>query len=158
MMQFVHLTLSRISKYTTVVLRKAFLVLSSVIGPLSVRKEAKVVRIYELMFVVAPTLEENARNDVVDKVVDRLKTQKAEVLNVDRWGIRKLAYEVKKFSEGDYTVLLFKAEPSSISQFEDFLKLTPDIIRHQVLRREDLEKKPEEIPGTEESQEEVIAK
>ncbi len=114
-------------------------------------------RIYEMMFVVAPIPEEEARNAIVDKVLNRMKTQGAEILNVDRWGMRKLAYEVKKFSEGDYTVVVFKAEPPTISQFDDFLKVTPQIIRHQILRREDLEKKPEQILVNEENPEEVKA-
>jgi len=99
-------------------------------------------RIYETMFIVVPTLDEEERESVVKKVRDFIQERlEGKIENVDRWGIRKLAFKVKKFTEGDYTVILFRASPEKVNQLENFYHITQEIFRWQTFRREDLEKK-----------------
>lgn len=99
-------------------------------------------RIYETMFIVVPTLDEEERENVVKKVQDFIQERlEGKIDNVDRWGIRKLAFKVKKFTEGDYTVILFRASPEKLNQLENFYHITQEIFRWQTFRREDLEKK-----------------
>ncbi|RLL90163.1 30S ribosomal protein S6, partial [Mesotoga sp. HF07.pep.5.2.highcov] len=75
---------------------------------------------------------------VRDYIVERVG---GTVEKFDRWGMRKLAYRVSKgFSEGDYTVIQFKADPESVDTLERFFGVTPEVFRWQTFRREDLEK------------------
>lgn len=101
-------------------------------------------RLYELIFIVDPRLPEETREAVVEKTRDTIE-QKAggSVLNVDRWGIRKLAYKLpkSKLSEGDYTVILYRADGLRLTEVEQFFIVTPEVVRWQTVRREDLEKK-----------------
>ena len=99
-------------------------------------------RIYETMFIIDPTLEDEEREKVVD-TVKRIIGERVggSIESVDRWGIRKLAFKVKRFTEGDYTVILFRANPEKVGALEEFYHITPQIFRWQTFRRIDLEKK-----------------
>ncbi|MBN2219615.1 MAG: 30S ribosomal protein S6 [Kosmotogaceae bacterium] len=99
-------------------------------------------RIYETMFIVSPKLDEEERNAMAEKVRDYIVERVGgNIEKFDRWGIRKLAYRVAKgFSEGDYTVIQFRAEPETLDILERFFGITPDVFRWQTFRREDLEK------------------
>jgi small subunit ribosomal protein S6 len=79
-------------------------------------------------------MAEKVRDYIVERVGGTIE-------KFDRWGIRKLAYRVTKgFSEGDYTVIQFKADSESVDILEKFYGITPEIFRWQTFRREDLEK------------------
>jgi small subunit ribosomal protein S6 len=99
-------------------------------------------RIYETMFIVSPKLDEENRNAMAEKVRDYIVERVGGTIEkFDRWGVRKLAYRVTKgFSEGDYTVIQFKADPESVDILERFFGITPEVFRWQTFRREDLEK------------------
>ena len=78
------------------------------------------IRIYETMFIVSPRLDEESRNSMAEKVRDYIVERVSGTIEkFDRWGIRKLAYRVTKgFSEGDYTVIQFKADSESVDILE----------------------------------------
>jgi len=65
-------------------------------------------RNYELVFVVKPNTDEEAREAVLNKVKEVVATE-GEVVKVDVWGTRKLAYPIAKFNEGHYVLVNFKA-------------------------------------------------
>jgi small subunit ribosomal protein S6 len=99
-------------------------------------------RIYETMFIIKPDVPEEERNKLVEGVEKFLEERLgAQVENVDRWGIRKLAYKIGKYFEGDYTVLYFRSNGQGLEQLENYFKVHPDFMRWQTFRREDLEKK-----------------
>jgi len=99
-------------------------------------------RIYETMFIIKPDVPEEERNKLVEGVKKFLEERLgAQVENVDRWGIRKLAYKIGKYFEGDYTVLYFRSNGQGLEQLENYFKVHPDFMRWQTFRREDLEKK-----------------
>ncbi|AFG34379.1 SSU ribosomal protein S6P [Fervidobacterium pennivorans DSM 9078] len=99
-------------------------------------------RIYETMFIIKPDVPEEERNNLVEGVKKFLEERLgAQVENVDRWGIRKLAYKIGKYFEGDYTVIYFRSNGQGLDQLENYFKVHPDFMRWQTFRREDLEKK-----------------
>ncbi|MCD6545903.1 MAG: 30S ribosomal protein S6 [Thermotogae bacterium] len=119
-------------------------------------------RIYETMFIVVPNLDEEERENVVEKVKNFIQERvEGKIEDVTRWGIRKLAFRVKKFTEGDYTIIIFRASPEKVNQLESFYHITQEIFRWQTFRREDLEKKEKKInkkEGTAEVKERVEEK
>lgn len=99
-------------------------------------------RIYESMFIVAPNIPEAEREKLVEKVKNIIEERvRGRIEKVDRMGLRKFAYEIKKFSEGDYTVIYFRCDGQRLQELEEFYRVTPEIIRWQTFRRFDLEKK-----------------
>ena len=91
-------------------------------------------RRYELMFVVKPTLEEEATLKVLETVKTLLKNQKAELISEKNMGRRELAYEVKGFKNGSYFLITVEAEPSAVKEFDRIANINEDIIRHIVVK------------------------
>ncbi|WP_448374422.1 30S ribosomal protein S6 [Fervidobacterium sp.] len=120
-------------------------------------------RIYETMFIIKPDVPEEERNNLVENVKKFMEERvKAQVETVDRWGLKKLAYKIGKYFEGDYTVMYFRSNGQGLEQFENYFKVHPEFMRWQTFRREDLEKKErraarakKEPEGTQEVQQEV---
>jgi len=106
-------------------------------------------RIYETMFIIDPRLSEEEREALVEKVKSIITERvSGQIREVSRWGLRRLAYPIAHQSEGDYTVILFTADPANVNRLEEFYRVTPQIIRWQTFRREDLEKKEKKAAQT----------
>ena len=93
-------------------------------------------REYELALIV----DTRRPNKEVDEAVARYETllaeQGAEVVDVDRWGARKLAYEIRKRQQGDYAFFQFRAEPSAIANVDRACRLDEAVLRHLILQVE----------------------
>lgn len=87
-------------------------------------------RKYELMLAINPQLEEEELTSLIEKVKKIISKEKGEITNINKWGKRKLAYEIKDFTEAIYVVMKFNIDELSISEFERVLKLEEKIIRY----------------------------
>lgn len=87
-------------------------------------------RKYELMLAINPQLEEEELTSLIEKVKKIISKEKGEVTNINKWGKRRLAYEIKDFTEAIYVVMKFNIDELSISEFERVLKLEEKIIRY----------------------------
>lgn len=86
-------------------------------------------REYELVFIVNPDLDENALNEVINRVKGWITDGNGEVSKVDLWGKRKLAYAIRKQTEG-YYVLLNINMPSKVgTTLERNLRLLEPVLR-----------------------------
>lgn len=92
---------------------------------------------YELLFFVDPTLEEDQREATMTRIETTISAQGGVIGNVDNWGRRKLAYEIDKLSDGDYTLIDFSAEPASIEEINRVLRITDAVKRHMIVARTD---------------------
>ena len=92
---------------------------------------------YELMLLIDPSLEDEARADVIGKTEGLIAAQQGAVDKVDSWGKRKLAFEIGKLTDGDYVVIDFHAEPDVIAEIDRVLRITDPVIRFMLVRRED---------------------
>ncbi|WP_337379745.1 30S ribosomal protein S6, partial [Parolsenella catena] len=78
---------------------------------------------YELLFFVDPTITDEARAGVMKRIEVALTENGGQVDNVDNWGKRKLAYEIDKLTEGDYTLVNFHADPTQIAELDRVLRI-----------------------------------
>ena len=92
---------------------------------------------YELLFFVAPTIEDETRLAVMKRVETTIAEGEGKVDNVEDWGKRKLAYEVAGLTEGDYTLIDFHANPANIAELDRVLRITDGVVRHKIVRRAD---------------------
>ncbi|MBW3468562.1 30S ribosomal protein S6 [Arthrospiribacter ruber] len=84
---------------------------------------------YETVFILTPVLSEVQMKDTVDKFVDLLKKEGADVINVENWGLKKMAYPIQKKSTGFYVLVEFKAEPTLIKKLEVELRRDEKVMR-----------------------------
>jgi small subunit ribosomal protein S6 len=73
---------------------------------------------YETVFILTPVLSDVQMKDTVDKFVNLLKQEGADIINVENWGLKKLAYPIQKKSTGFYVLVEFKALPTLIKKLE----------------------------------------
>jgi len=91
------------------------------------------VRTYEALYIISPELDDSAIQTVVADVEKFITSSNGTIVRSDVWGKRKLAYTIRKHTEGVYVVLRFLASPDSIKRLEQQLKLTEAVIRYMVL-------------------------
>ena len=91
-------------------------------------------RAYEVMVILDPSLEERTVEPSLDKYLNVIRTDGGSVDKVEVWGRRRLAYEIKKNTEGIYAVINLQAEPATVKEFDRQLTLNESILRTKVLR------------------------
>jgi len=91
-------------------------------------------RQYEIMIILDPEIEERTVAPSLDKYLTVVKSDGGSVDKVDIWGRRRLAYDIKKKSEGIYAVVNFSAEPATAKELDRQLGLNEVVLRTKVLR------------------------
>lgn len=86
-------------------------------------------RNYETVFILTPVLSDVQMKDTVDKFVSLLKEEGADVINVENWGLKKMAYTIEKKTTGFYVMVEFKAVPTIIRKFEIELRRDEKVMR-----------------------------
>jgi small subunit ribosomal protein S6 len=93
-------------------------------------------RSYELTFIVRPDISEEAVANTVEQVRNWIVEQGNEVLRVDHWGRRRLAYTINDQREGHYVLIEATIAPDTITELERNLKLNDAILRYLLVRTE----------------------
>ena len=91
-------------------------------------------RHYELMVIFDPTLDERTIAPSLDTLLTVVREEGGKVDQVDVWGKRRLAYEIKKNSEGIYAVVEMNCEPATVQELDRLLTLNESVLRTKVLR------------------------
>jgi small subunit ribosomal protein S6 len=91
-------------------------------------------RHYELMVILDPELEERTVAPSLDRFLNVVRQGGGSVENVNIWGRRKLAYEIKKKSEGIYAVVDMTAEPAVAKELDRQLNLNEAVLRTKLIR------------------------
>ena len=89
-------------------------------------------RNYELVYVVKPNSDEEVREAILNKVKEVVATD-GEIVKVDTWGTKKLAYPIAKFTEGFYVLVNFKSAVDVPKEIDRNLKINENLIRHMIV-------------------------
>jgi small subunit ribosomal protein S6 len=98
-------------------------------------------RPYEIMIILDPDIEERTVGPALDKYLAVVKTQGGSIDNIDIWGRRRLAYDIRVNpgvykSEGIYAVVNFTADPATTAELDRQLGLNEAVLRTKVMRTE----------------------
>ena len=93
-------------------------------------------RHYELMVILDPELEERTVAPSLDRFLNVVRKGGGSIENVNIWGRRKLAYEIKKKAEGIYAVVDMQAEPDLAKELDRQLSLNEAVLRTKLIRPE----------------------
>ncbi|MFT9494933.1 30S ribosomal protein S6 [Anaerosolibacter sp.] len=93
-------------------------------------------RKYETMFILKSNLEEEKRNELINKFKSIIETD-GQITSVDEWGNRKLAYEINKLNDGYYVLINFMAGTELPKELDRNFKISDDVIRHLIVNLED---------------------
>ncbi len=98
-------------------------------------------RSYEILYVIRPDIEEEAKSALVKRFDEVLTNNGAEIVESKEWGKRRLAYEIEDFKDGYYQIIKFNGDSAASDEFDRLAKINNDIIRHIVVRDEQAEEK-----------------
>jgi small subunit ribosomal protein S6 len=88
-----------------------------------------ILREYETLYVINPELADDAANTVIDRLKGVLEKMNAELLREDRWGKRKLSFEVKKQSRGNYNLFHYVGPVGVVAELERTMRNLDEVIR-----------------------------
>lgn len=86
----------------------------------------------EVMFILKPNLEEERRNELIEKFKSIIQAD-GEVESLEEWGHRKLAYEIEKLNDGYYVLTRFKAGVDVPKELDRNFRISDDVIRHLIV-------------------------
>jgi small subunit ribosomal protein S6 len=93
-------------------------------------------RRYELMLILRPDVADDKAQAVIDRTTRQVSAGGGQIVKVAPWGRRRLAYQIDRYREGSYHIVLFEAPPEVIAEMERGLQITEEVIRHLVTRVE----------------------
>lgn len=92
---------------------------------------------YEIMFIIRPNMEDDAKRQLVENFTNVLTSKNAVVDQVENWGMRSLAYEINDFRKGNYALMTLKAPVEAINEFDRLARISEDIIRYIIVKNEE---------------------
>jgi small subunit ribosomal protein S6 len=111
-------------------------------------------RKYETIFILDPDLEAEQAQAAIEKVKGIITQTNGEILKVEDWGKRKLAYQVKKKTKGHYILIHFSGSPALLSELERNFRVMDAVIKFQSVRLDERHVSATEVTVPEEPQEE----
>ena len=93
-------------------------------------------RRYELMLVLRPDVTDDKAQAVIDRTTRALVASGSQIIKVAPWGRRRLAYQIDRYREGSYHIVLFEAPADALVEMERTLQITEEVLRHLVTRDE----------------------
>ncbi|HPF19413.1 MAG: 30S ribosomal protein S6 [Bacillota bacterium] len=91
---------------------------------------------YELMFILDPILEDDKKEAAIETVKEIIAAD-GEVSDVNIWGVKKLAYPIRKKNEGYYVVMQFTANPDLPKELDRRLKISDSFMRHLIVNKDE---------------------
>jgi len=95
------------------------------------------VRRYETIFIARPNLGEDQLTAIMEKASSIITEAEGEVLRVDKWGLKKLAYPIKKEPQGHYVLTEYAAEPRGVAELERIYRLDDRILKYLTVKLQD---------------------
>ena len=88
---------------------------------------------YESVLIVRQDLGATQVNNIVSDLSDVIKKEGGEIVRVDNWGLKTLAYRIKKNRKGHYVIMNISAPAQAIAEYERIVRLNEDIIRYMTV-------------------------
>ena len=89
---------------------------------------------YELVLIISPEVVDEEVPDVITKLSELVNKMEGSVDEVNQWGRRKLAYPIKRSTEGNYVLAKLKLKPALTKELEANLRLSGKILRHLLIK------------------------
>ncbi len=94
-------------------------------------------RKFETMLLLSPELSGEARETLISTMIGIIEREGGQMSETDHWGMRDLAYPIKKHTRGYYVRLVYNAPAALIAELERIIRITEGIYRFVTVRLED---------------------
>lgn len=94
---------------------------------------------YELVVVINPDIAEEDLPAAIERLTGAVTGRGGEVDEVTPWGRRKLAYPIRRFTEGNYVVTQIRLDPARAHELESGFAISDDVLRHLLIRKDEVQ-------------------
>jgi small subunit ribosomal protein S6 len=101
------------------------------------RRRVSLMRHYEMMIILDPTVEERTLNNTLDKLLHVIPADGGTIDHIDVWGSRKMTFPINKKTDGLYAVIDFSATSETAAELDRQLGLNEQVLRTKVMRKDD---------------------
>ena len=91
-------------------------------------------RIYEELFIVRPDATDEEVDPIIEQVTHVITQAGGSIEKTEKWGVRKLAYRVMKYNEGQYVLIVFNAQPETVKEVERRLRVADAVLKFLTVR------------------------
>ncbi len=105
-------------------------------------------RRYETIYILRPSLNEEQITTVVEKAQETITGNNGQIIELDRWGMKKLAYQIKKESQGFYIFCDYSATPEAVTEMERRFRIDDAVLRYLTVKTADVITEEEIIEAT----------
>ena len=95
-------------------------------------------RRYETIFIVKPNVDADTLNAITERVTGIIKDFEGTLVSVDRWGLKKLAYNINKESQGVYIYVEYGSKPAAVAEIERILKIDDRILKFMTVKTQEV--------------------
>jgi len=95
---------------------------------------------YETLFILHPELGEVGAKELIDRTRKLIEGPDGVIDDLQEWGMRELAYPIRKLSRGYYILLQYTSRPEVVKELERTFKISDDVLRYVSVRRAELRK------------------
>lgn len=92
---------------------------------------------FEAVIILEPNTEETRIEEILKLIKNKIEEDDGKVTNVEKLGIKNLAYEIKKNSQGFYIVIQFESEQDTVLEIERIFRITEEVMKFIVVRKDD---------------------
>jgi small subunit ribosomal protein S6 len=89
---------------------------------------------YELIYIVSPEVSDEELSQVIERMSQSVNSAGGNVVEVKQWGRKRMAYPIRRFSEGNYVFNKIELEPVKVKDIEANLRLSNEVLRHLMVK------------------------
>lgn len=90
---------------------------------------------YEVLYILNASLDDSAKDELIEKFKTVVTAGGGSVESVDKWGVKKLAYEINFKNDGYYVLMNFTAPPTLPDELERQMRISDNVMRFLVVRK-----------------------
>ena len=91
-------------------------------------------RDYELVVILSPEIGDDVVSESLDRLSQTVTSRGGEIVDVNHWGRRRLAYPIRSHFEGNYVISQIKLDPSRVADLEGTLRISEEVLRHMIIQ------------------------
>jgi small subunit ribosomal protein S6 len=91
-------------------------------------------RDYELVVILSPEIGDDVVSESLDRLSQTVTSRGGEIVDVNHWGRRRLAYPIRSHFEGNYVISQIKLDPNRVADLEGTLRISEEVLRHMIIQ------------------------
>lgn len=94
-------------------------------------------RKYEVMYILNASLEDSARQSLIENMHGIITNDGGKILNVDDWGVKEFAYRIEDMTKGYYVVVTFECDNAALNEFTRLMRINKDVVRFMTVKQDE---------------------